>query len=170
MQFKIKFNKKAATLIHRWEYIDERQRRELYERAQAHIGKHYGELTIGEFFGCLKGDFSVVGAGERWQDVTQGQYIWAMGFADFLDGLSSTLSRLTSPMTPEQKAAQAACMRVGFEESVLVFVQQFFCLHSFREAERLTINEYLIAKKDRYNAAVFEKKLSEIQRLKLKSI
>lgn len=168
MRFKINFNKKAATLIHRWEYIDERQRRELYERAQEHIGKHYGELTIGEFFGCLRGDFSAIGAGERWQDVTQGQYIWAMGFASFLDDLTGTLARLTPPMTPEQKAAQAACLRVGFEESVLVFVQQYFGLHSLREAEELTLNEYMIAKKDRYNAAVFEKKLSEILKSKNK--
>lgn len=170
MRFKIKWDSPAALLMYRWEYIKEEKRKVLTEKAQQHLGKHYGELRAGEFFACMRGDFSVVvDTTTSWAKVTQAQYIWCMGFAEYLTQFGDMLARLVPPMTAEQKAAAQSCLRVSFEESVLVFCQQFFGLHNLREAEYITINEYLIAKRDRYNAAIFEKKLGDIQRLKAKA-
>lgn len=165
---RIKLKESAENIIYQWQYIGTEQRKQLYERAQDFLRLHYGELNIGDFFDCLRCDFSVIGVCSTWNNATQAQYIWAMGFADYMDDFGKMLQRLTPPATAEQKQAQGVCMRVGFEESVLVFCREYFGLKSFKEVETLTLNEYLIAKKDAYNKAVFERKLNEIYKLKSK--
>jgi len=92
-----------------------------------------------------------------------------MGFADYMENFSKMFERMTLRGTAEQQQAQMVCLRVGFEESVLVFLQDFFGLHSFKEAEDITVNEYLIAKKSAYNKAAFERKLNDIYKLKQKT-
>lgn len=170
MKLRINLKKSAAMLVHQWQYIGDEQRKKLYERAQDFLQLHYGELRIADFFGCIHCDFSAIGVdGSTWNNATQAQYIWAMGFADYLDGFGKMLERLTPTTTPEQRQAQSACLSVEFEESVLVFCRDYFGLRSFRAAEELTVNEYLIAKKDTYNKVTFERKMNDIYKLKQKA-
>ena len=128
----------AAYLLPRWRYISDKEKSGLYERAQDALHLHYGELRIGDFFDCIRCDFSVIGVCSTWNNATQAQYIWAMGFADYMENFSKMLERMTLRGTAEQQQAQMVCLRVGFEESVLVFLQDFFGLHSFKEAEDIT--------------------------------
>lgn len=168
MKLRIDMAGRADYLVYRWRYIGDTERKRLYDKAQEHIGIHYGELRIGDFFACLRCDFSVIGVRSTWNRATQAQYIWAMGFAEYMESLSKYLQGLTPPQTPEQIAAQGVCRKVDFEESVLVFCRSYFGLPSFRAVEDITVNEYIIAKKDRYNAAVYERKLNELYKLKQK--
>lgn len=169
MKLRINLRGDAAYLLPRWRYISDKEKSGLYERAQDALHLHYGELRIGDFFDCIRCDFSVIGVCSTWNNATQAQYIWAMGFADYMENLSKMLERMTLRGTAEQQQAQMVCLRVGFEESVLVFLQDFFGLHSFKEAEDITVNEYLIAKKSAYNKAAFERKLNDIYKLKQKT-
>lgn len=169
MKLRINLRGDAAYLLPRWRYISDKEKSGLYERAQDALHLHYGELRIGDFFDCIRCDFSVIGVCSTWNNVTQAQYIWAMGFADYMENFSKMLERMTLRGTAEQQQAQMVCLRVGFEESVLVFLQDFFGLHSFKEAEDITVNEYLIAKKSAYNKAAFERKLNDIYKLKQKT-
>lgn len=169
MKLRINLRGDAAYLLPRWRYISDKEKSGLYERAQDALHLHYGELRIGDFFDCIRCDFSVIGVCSTWNNATQAQYIWAMGFADYMENFSEMLERMTLRGTAEQQQAQMVCLRVGFEESVLVFLQDFFGLHSFKEAEDITVNEYLIAKKSAYNKAAFERKLNDIYKLKQKT-
>lgn len=169
MKLRINLRGDAAYLLPRWRYISDKEKSGLYERAQDALHLHYGELRIGDFFDCIRCDFSVIGVCSTWNNATQAQYIWAMGFADYMENFSKMLERMTLRGTAEQQQAQMVCLRVGFEESVLVFLQDFFGLHSFKEAEDITVNEYLIAKKSAYNKAAFERKLNDIYKLKQKT-
>ena len=169
MKLRINLRGDAAYLLPRWRYISDKEKSGLYERAQDALHLHYGELRIGDFFDCIRCDFSVIGVCSTWNNATQAQYIWAMGFADYMENFSKMFERMTLRGTAEQQQAQMVCLRVGFEESVLVFLQDFFGLHSFKEAEDITVNEYLIAKKSAYNKAAFERKLNDIYKLKQKT-
>lgn len=169
MKLRINLRGDAAYLLPRWRYISDKEKSGLYERVQDALHLHYGELRIGDFFDCIRCDFSVIGVCSTWNNATQAQYIWAMGFADYMENFSKMLERMTLRGTAEQQQAQMVCLRVGFEESVLVFLQDFFGLHSFKEAEDITVNEYLIAKKSAYNKAAFERKLNDIYKLKQKT-
>ncbi len=170
MKLRINLQGDAAYLLPKWRYIADNECGALYERAQDFLQLHYGELRIADFFGCMRCDFSVIGVdSSTWNNATQAQYIWAMGFADYLDGFGKILERLTPSASPEQRQAQGVCLSVSFEESVLVFIRDYFGLRSFKAAEELTINEYLIAKKDTYNKVTFERKLNDIYKLKQKA-
>ena len=48
-------------------------------------------------------------------------------------------------------------MPMTFSESLLIFAQNFFGLKSFKEAEKITLGEIIIAKKADYNKSVFQR-------------
>ncbi|CAB5225797.1 hypothetical protein UFOVP756_7 [uncultured Caudovirales phage] len=49
------------------------------------------------------------------------------------------------------------------EEAMLNFVKEFFNLHNFEEAQKISLYEYCTAKKIAYNSARFQKNKSELQ-------
>lgn len=162
MRLSIDMHGSAEMLAYRWRLVSKKDRKKLYDAAQEVLG-YYGELHLGDFLACSHGDFSCIGVeGEEWYRATNAQYLWAMGFPDYVKTLCNTMQSLTVPMTPEQQQAQSACLRVSMDESLLVFVRAYFGLDSFREAETITMNEVVIAKRDAYNRGIYEFKLQQI--------
>ena len=53
--------------------------------------------------------------------------------------------------------AASVCYPVEFGESLLLFSREYFQLHSFKEASNINLADLLIAKKDAYNKAAFER-------------
>lgn len=132
--------------------------------------KSYYSLTIREMFACMHGDFSLVGLeiGKE-EELTAFAGVWITGFKDWIEEFIKTLKGLQPPQTLENQQAAAKCIKVEFEESVLVFCREYFNLQSFDAVYDLSVSDFLIAKKDAYNKAIFERTLSQLMTKKYNS-
>lgn len=104
-------------------------------------------LTLNEFWGCLHGNFELLG---DMSEPSVLQVYWLKRFADFCEEFSNTCERL---QTTEEKDGNlfTGCVQLQPEESMLLFVRSYFGLKTFAEAGECTIGEYVLARKDRYN-------------------
>lgn len=170
IQWEIKWEDPAMILMYEWRNVTTATRKRMYECAQSALHIYYGALRMGDFFACLRGDFSVIGidGSENWECVTNAQYVWSMGFVEYSKTFAKMMQRYMTPSTPEQTAARAACVRLSLEEGLLVFLRDYYGLQSMTAAENLTVNEFVIAKKDTYNKAVYEYQLRKIMDMKQK--
>ena len=152
----------------------------LAESAQRAFGG-YEHLTLAQFFRCCDGDFSDIlnkpekrgfwsrlfkrrkVAGDWTESPTVMQVYWAKGFGDWAKGFAEILKKLQVPQTPEEQQAQNGLPKMTMQENMLVFARSYFGLHSFDDAEKVTMAEFLMAKHDTYCGAMFQKKLHDIQ-------
>lgn len=144
-------------------FVTDESHKELMAQA-AKIRDPY-TLTLAEFFSCCDGDFGCVI--KDMINLTTGEALWLEMFQKFVDDFSKILEKLVVPQTPEQKQASANCLPVEWQEGMLVFVRAYFGLKSFGEAENVTIGDYLLAKKDEYNTAIFQRNMAKIQTQKI---
>lgn len=137
----------------------------LKAEAEKRIAKMY-DLTFAQFYDCANGDFSgVLGSVS---DPTVLQVYWCKKFADFVQEFTEALKKLTiQPTGDEIKAAQGQ-LKTDWGEAMLVFLQQFFGLKSFKEAEQITVGEILIARRAQYNRDLYQRKMNNIQLQKMK--
>lgn len=150
-------------------YFEQSAILELKKAAEAKYGRTWG-LTIGDFFSCTEGDWSCVGIDlAHLEELTALQYYWMEAFRDMAESLSKTLEALSVAPAPEAREASKMCRPMNLRDSVLVFCREYFGLHSFSAVYDLTIDDLLLAKKDNYNKAIFEKTMAEIQKRKSKS-
>ena len=132
----------------------------LQQAAEAKFGGMY-DLTFATFYACEHGDFS-----EPLGDMTNPtalQVYWRKRFVEFETEFAQQLKACTLPLTAEEKQANDGLLRTDWGENMLVFVQQFFGLPSFKEAEQITLGEILIAKRAAYNRDAFQRKINAIQ-------
>lgn len=64
------------------------------------------------------------------------------------------MKRTTPPKTPESVKMAKGQEPQGLEEAVLWTLRTAFSLHGFEDAHRLTIYEYMVARKNIYNEAI----------------
>lgn len=144
-------------------YVPDSQKRAITNAAESLYGCMY-DLEFGEFWNVANGDLSRLGSLE---DPTVFQTYWLKRFEDFTKEFAETLNKLSIKQTTEEKRAAEGCLKVSWGESVLVFLQKFFGLKSFKEAEKITLGEILIAKRAQYNDDLFARRISQIQMQKL---
>lgn len=120
----------------------------------------FESITIGQWADCMDGKFETVIGEIRG---TWLQVYWINGFIDFAKSFPETLQKLSPKMDADEERAAAHLLQSSLVESVLVFVRNYFELHSFREAETITLGEVLIAKKAAYNEIMYRKALAKIQ-------
>lgn len=137
----------------------------LKQAAERKYGAMY-DLTFEQFYTCTQGDFSeILGDISR---PTVLQVYWCKRFADFVDEFAKTLQAVTmKPNADEMRAAQGL-MKTDWAEGLLVFMQQWFGLKSYKEAEKITIGELIIAKRAQYNQDKYRRQLAKIQTEKYK--
>lgn len=121
-------------------------------------------LTIDEFFGIIVGDYSILG---DMNEPSVLQVFWLKRFADFCEEFAKSCERM-SLKDPTKQSLTNGCIEVEPQESMLIFVREYFGLPSFFAAGERTIGEYLTARKDRYNDAVMRKNSEAEQRRKMK--
>lgn len=123
------------------------------------------DLTFVRFFECSNGDFyGVLGDVE---DPTVFQVYWAKRFEEFVKEFAKAMKSLTLKQTVDEIQASQGLVQVGWAESLLVFVQKFFGLKSFREAEQITIGEIVIARRAQYNQDKYQRQMAAVQAKKL---
>lgn len=162
-QMKIDFSKPYSKYVDILPFVTDESRKVLMEQA-AKIRDPY-TLTLAEFFACCDSDFGCVVKDTK--NITTGEGLWLEIFRDFVEDFGKILERLVIPQTPEQKQASSNCLPVEWQEGMLVFVRSYFGLKSFSEAENVTIGDYLLAKKDEYNTAIFQRNMAKIQTQKI---
>lgn len=122
-------------------------------------------LTIAEFWGVSAGNYELLG---DMTDPTVLQVYWMLRFKEFCEAFTKTLEKLQPPQTPEQAQAASGTVEIPPQQSMLIFVRDYFGLRSFAEAEQCTLNEYILAKKDKYNQAVMQHNYLNLQKQKIK--
>lgn len=144
--------------------VDEASKTDLMKAAERAY-KACNELTLDEFWGVMNGDYSLLGNLDEPKVL---QVYWLKRFAQFVDEFGNECKRTQLEPTPEQRQASQGTLEMLPVESMLVFVRQYFGLHSFADCGRITIGEYLTARKDHYNDALIQRNYEKIQREKLK--
>lgn len=128
----------------------------------------YYDLTIKDLFDCLRGRFDVIGlqAGKE-QEATALQGLWVKGFSKWCEAFIKLIEGYALPQTIEAQQAAAKCLKMKFEESVLIFLREYFGLQSFKACYTLQVTDYIIAKRDAYNKAVFERQIAILTNQKM---
>lgn len=157
---------KYATLQPVERYLEPAAVADLKAAAERLYGSMY-DLTFETFYACTNEDFSGV-LGDL-KNPTVLQVYWCKRFAEFTAEFAKALKAMTLPQTADEKAACAGLIKTDWAEGMLVFMQQYFGLRSFKEAEQITIGELLIAKRARYNQDKYQRELANIQRQKMRA-
>lgn len=145
-------------------YVTKKTAQGLFESAEEKFGKMY-DLEFGTFWQCGNDNFAEVLGDMR--EPTVLQVYWKKRFEKFVEEFASTLKAMTLTQTAEEIQAAEGLLKISWDEAILVFVRDYFGLHSFKDAERITMGEILIAKRATYNREKFQRKLAKIQTAKL---
>lgn len=73
------------------------------------------------------------------------------GLKRSMEGLESFMERTVPPVTPSQRGMLAGVLETTAEEAVLLTCRDFYQLHGLEDAQKLTVYEYMIARKAIYN-------------------
>lgn len=143
------------------------------EQMRAAVIKQFGrfeDITLADFISYTSGDYTPAGIDrEHPESMTIGQYVWLLEFKKFVDLFNKINSSLTAPELPDAKKAQNGQKEMTFAEYLLVFCRDYFGFHTFDEAaERLTVSDYLVAAKDRFNSAITRYNMAMMEREKMK--
>lgn len=137
---------------------------EIQHAAQEYF-KPYYMLTLNEFLGLLQKDFQLLG---DLKEPSVLQVYWLKGWKSFLEEFTKTCETLNEK-DPNAETLQDGCVKLQPEENMLIFVREYFGLQSFTEAGEVTIGEYVLARKDRFNQNRMRRNFEAQQIKKLKS-
>lgn len=138
---------------------------EALKRAADKVYTSMYDLTFADFHACANGDFSdILG---NMTDPTVLQVYWCKRFADFVKEFANMWQEMQIQQTPEEKRAAKGLLKTDWAENVLVFLKDYFGLRSFKEAEKITVGEILIAKRARFNEETYRRNLARIQTQKI---
>lgn len=128
--------------------------------AEEQYGNMY-DLTFAEFHACANGDFGGI-LGDL-SNPTVLQVYWIKRLEEFTEEFANTLKRLEIKQTADEQRAAQGLLKTDWAEGILIFLQSFFSLKSFKEAEKITMGEIIIAKRSQYNGEVFRRNMTKIQ-------
>ena len=153
-----------ATIEPLEKYFRKEMTAELKQAAEVKYGAMY-DLEFATFWACAGGDFSHMG---DMRNPTVLQVYWVKRFGEFVEEYTKALKGLALQPTADEKKAADGLLQTTWGEGILVFLQQWFGLKSYKEAEKITMGELLIAKRAQYNQDLFRRRLAQIQTAKFK--
>lgn len=139
---------------------------EIEQTAEKKYGAMY-DLPFSDFFACANGDFSRLG---KMANPTVLQVYWIKRFKRFVGEFEKAVKAATLKNTADEKRASDGLLDVSWGEGILIFLQKWFGLKSYKEAEQITMGEILIAKRAQYNQDLFGRNLMKIQTAKMKKL
>lgn len=155
---------KYAIFEHVEKYLTDDAVVSLKQAAERKYGAMY-DLQFGTFYNCTQGDFSHLG---NLDTPTVLQVYWCKRFADFAQEFANALKAVEIQQETDEKRASQGLLKTDWGESMLVFLQQWFCCRSYKEAEQITVGELLIAKRAQYNQDKYRRQYARIQTQKYK--
>lgn len=124
-------------------------------------------LTLDEFWGLTAGNYELIGLTSE-EQATVFQYYWVQRFKSFVEEFAKSCERL-SMKDKDSDAISKGCVKIQPQENMLIFAREYFGLSSFVEAGKVTIGEYILARKDRYNTWLMKKNSEQLQIAALKN-
>ena len=155
---------KYSEIVEAEKYFTAQSVEKLKKAAEETYGSMY-DLTFSTFHACTNGDFSHIIKDAK--DPTVLQIYWCKRFADFVKEFAEALKNMQTQQTPDEKKAAKGLLQTDWAENMLVFLQDFFGLRSFKEAENITVGEILIAKRARFNEDTYRRNIARIQTQKI---
>lgn len=160
----------------------------LNEERLAQLKKGIQDCAFFEFWKMDIGDFSLMlqyGVIEEWHKRITGTEKWykklfkskvevyeAMTYINacdaFMKEFKSVMNQYYIEPTDDEESAMLGLPESSVIESMLVFCRNYFRHKDFGESEKITLEEYLMAKKDTYTSQMFSKNIQEIREIKSK--
>lgn len=154
----LRLNDSAAEQVGVLPHLTEASKKTLNARAVEQVLPMW-QMTLGQLIAFNGGDFSSVISDEK--KMTLAEFVWLSQYPNWIEEFSKVVGALNCPTTAEQRQAANACLPVEWKEGMLIFARRYFGLKSFDEAEGVKVCDFVLAKKDEYNAAMFERAMSE---------
>lgn len=151
----------------------------LTDERLAQLKNSIPDCAFFEFWKMDIGDFSLMleyGIIEKWFKRMQEpdiEVLEAVSYANaceaFMKEFEATMKQYFIPPTDDEERAMIGLPEVGIIESMLVFCRGYFGHKDFGESEKITLEEYLIAKKDTFTKQMFSKNMEEMREIKSKN-
>lgn len=126
----------------------------------------YEDLTLMQFLQLTEGDYTHIGI-ENPERVEVGQMLWLRGFAEFCKIFANLCNRMQVPESAESRAAHNGEMPLSTREGMFIFARSYFGFHTFEEAANtVTVGEYVVARKDTFNTAIYNKNRADAEKRK----
>lgn len=145
-------------------FLDDESIANLKRAAEVEFVPMY-EMTFVQFLQACEDTTTIIG---KKDNPTVLQVYWEKRFEEFKKEFEEKIKSTNVPPTKEAALAAKDLPAQTFAEGILVFGRQYFGLHNFREAEQLTLGDIIIARKDAYNTAIFQRRLNAIQMANIK--
>lgn len=152
------------------QYLQEGERKRITETAaRCYLGDGgYYALNVSQFVRLCGNDINALN-NLPIDDLSSVYAVYFFqGLREFIADYISQLAKLNVQQTPMEQHAAKGCLSLSLAEGLLIFCRDYFGLHSFAEAENVTLDELLIAKRDHYNKVTFERNTARIQTQKIK--
>ena len=148
--------------------MDEDSKNRLREDAERVYGSPWG-LALKDFFALSEGDLTYIGL-ERGRQLTASirQFVWMHEFSEVVEQVIGILQKLQIPQSDDAKRASEYCLKSTSKESVYLFTRRYFGLRNFNEAAEIPLSDFILAKKDDYNSAIYQHAMNGIMRNKFK--
>lgn len=131
----------------------------LKKAAEVEFVPMYG-MTFVQFLQACEDTTTIIG---KKDNPTVLQVYWEKRFEEFKKEFEEKIKSTNVLPTKDEAMAAKDLPAQTFAEGILVFCLHYFGLHNFREAEQLTLGDIIIARKDAYNSAMFQRRLNAIQ-------
>jgi len=120
----------------------------------------FNQLTIGQFAELLECKLPRVLHSELCNlGVTVFQVVAVRNAVDkFMKFFNNIHEQYKVPQTAAEQVASAGLLQPSIIEAMLIFTRQYFGLHDFGAAERITLLEYLLAKKHTFITESFQRR------------
>lgn len=82
-------------------------------------------------------------------------------FYSGIEILNEKIQETTPVMDIKSTAAAAALLEYSPEEAILLSVRDFYGIHNLENCQQLTLYEYIIARKAKYNEITYQQQLSK---------
>lgn len=143
-------------------YVRGREKKSIMQAAEKRLGSVWG-LTIGRFAELIKGRFEID------ENTTVLEVYWWRRFEEFCDEFAKICKRFTIKQDAHEMRAAQGLPEMSIVEGMLVFAKDYFGLHSFSDAEKITLGDFVLAKKASFINMTYQKRLQQIKLSEMKS-
>lgn len=153
MRVSINLNSKEAQDFEALQYLTDSERERLTQEA-VKVVCEFENMRLGDFIHAMNGDFTEIGIDK--EHPTVAQYLWVVAFAAYINDFVDAQKSMQIAQNEMEKKAGDGCPEMDFEQSVMVFCQEYFKWDNF-DLNRIQVWEYLLAKKASYARGIFQK-------------
>ena len=132
------------------------------------LKKHLLEMSIGEFSGILESEEQFIADILKTRKALKAFGLLKQ-YKQEMEALAGFLKRFDTKRTQEEEAAAKGVLFPNMAQRMLIDVVKWFGLHSTREAEKITVGEWLTIWQDEAASALYQRNYMRIMDAKNKT-